>query len=361
MSTPVIQPEYLIRGAAPEDLEAVVELAQFLDSVNLPADDPGVIEEGLALSERSFSGAEPDPRRRHYVFVAEHTESGRLVATSSLTGQVGRRDAPHIYFDVRTEERYSGTLDRHFRHLKLQIGFSYDGPTSLGGLVVHPDHRRTPHRVGTQISLVRFLFIAMHRGGFRDRLVAELLPPLEPDGTSKLWEAIGRHFTGLTYRAADRLSKTNKEFVRGLFPEGDIYASLLPEGAQAVIGEVGVQTRGVARLLGREGFRYANRVDPFDGGPYFEARTDEVATVRAAHPVSPAAPPTDGAPVLVGAELARAPWFRAAVAPPDGAPQVRRAVAASGRPVWDAPLPTGPTAPKTRPKPPSAPGDPEDS
>ncbi|MFW5877136.1 MAG: arginine N-succinyltransferase [Myxococcota bacterium] len=338
MSNPAIQPEYVIRGAAREDLQAVVELAQFLDSVNLPADDPGVIEEGLALSERSFSGAEPDPRRRHYVFVAEHTESGRLVATSSVTGQVGRRDAPHIFFDVRTEERYSGTLDRHFRHLKLQIGFSYDGPTSLGGLVVHPDHRRTPHRVGTQISLVRFLFIAMHRRWFRDRLVAELLPPLEPDGTSKLWEAVGRHFTDLTYREADRLSKKNKEFVRGLFPDGDIYASLLPEGAQAVIGEVGAQTRGVARLLERVGFRYANRVDPFDGGPYFEARTDEVATLGAARPLPPGGLPAEGAARLVGCDLAGPPWFRSAVATPDRVPQVLGAVAEAGRPVWLAPL-----------------------
>jgi arginine N-succinyltransferase len=35
---------------------------------------------------------------------------------------------------------------------------------------------------------------------FRDRVLSELLPPLEADGTSKLWEALGRRFTGLTYQ-----------------------------------------------------------------------------------------------------------------------------------------------------------------
>src|SRR4029453_18983709 len=72
-----------------------------------------------------------------------------------------------------------------------------------------------------------------------------------------------------------------KEFIRGLFPEGTIYASLLPKDAQAVIGKVGAQTRGVEKLLRRIGFRYADRVDPFDGGPHFTAMTDEVSLVSA--------------------------------------------------------------------------------
>jgi arginine N-succinyltransferase len=37
----------------------------------------------------------------------------------------------------------------------------------------------------------------------------------------------------------------------------------------------------VRRLLERIGFRYVSRVDPFDGGPHYEARLDEVTLVRA--------------------------------------------------------------------------------
>jgi arginine N-succinyltransferase len=310
---------YHIRGVTEADLPGLADLARHLDSVNLPADDPATLEATVRLSERSFAGQEPDPARCQYVFVIEHAPSGRLVGTSSVMGQVGRRDAPHIYFDVRSEERYSATLDRHFRHSKLQIGFSYDGPTALGGLVVAPEHRRTAHRVGSQISLVRFLFIAMHRARFRDRLVAELLPPLAPDGTSHLWEAVGRHFTGLSYREADRLSKNNKEFIRGLFPDGDIYMSLLPLEAQRVVGQVGPGTLGVARLLARIGFRYAQRVDPFDGGPYYEAATDQVAPVRQVRrvPLLEGAPAAEGEghTALVAADLPGPPWFRAVVGP----------------------------------------------
>src|SRR6185369_2732398 len=90
-------------------------------------------------------------------------------------------------------------------------------------------------------------------------------------------------FTDLTYAEADRLSRQNKEFIRGLFPEGTIYASLLPKEAQDVIGKVGAQTRGVEKLLRRIGFRYAERVDPFDGGPHFTAMTDEIKLVVETH------------------------------------------------------------------------------
>jgi arginine N-succinyltransferase len=202
-----------------------------------------------------------------------------------VIAQLGRRDAPYIYFDVRREEKYSATLDRHFIHTILSSRYSYDGPTEIGGLVVHPSSRRRPERLGTLISYVRFLFIAMRRADFRNELLAELLPPLEQDGTSHLWEAIGRRFTGLSYREADRLSKSNKEFIRGLFPDR-VHATLLSDQAQRVIGAVGPQTQGVEKLLRRIGFDYADRVDPFDGGPHFIARTDEVSLVRGAREVS---------------------------------------------------------------------------
>jgi arginine N-succinyltransferase len=143
-----------------------------------------------------------------------------------------------------------------------------------------PAYRTSPERLGTMISYVRFLYIGAHRELFRDEVVAELLPPLEPDGTSHLWEALGRKFTDMSYAEADLLSKKNKEFIKGLFPEGVIYATLLPKEAQDVIGKVGATTRGVEKLLRRIGFRYAHRVDPFDGGPHFAATPDEILPVR---------------------------------------------------------------------------------
>jgi len=162
----------------------------------------------------------------------------------------------------------------------LSIGYNYDGPTEIGGLVVDPPFRSGGEKPGKQLSYVRFLFLAMHRRLFRDRVLAELLPPLTKDGRSLLWEAIGKKLTGLTYQEADRISRQNKEFIKELFPQSDIYVSLLEAKAQKVLGEVGPDTRGVQRMLERIGFKYVEHVDPFDGGPHFEAPVTDISLIQ---------------------------------------------------------------------------------
>ena len=114
-----------------------------------------------------------------------------------IFAQHGSRRAPHVFFDVLEEERYSDTLDRHFAHRVLRIGYNYKGLTEIGGLVLRPEFRRHPERLGRSLAYVRFLYLARHRTLFRDEVLSELMPPLEPDGTSLLWESLGRHFTGL--------------------------------------------------------------------------------------------------------------------------------------------------------------------
>lgn len=306
---------YEIRGALGADEEALLDLARHLNSVNLP-NDRDHIRRLLEHSEKSFRGEVPE-RKRKFVFLICDRESGRALGTSTIIAQLGRRDAPYIYLDVIDEEKYSSALDRHFHHTVLRIGFSYDGPTELGGLVVAPEHRNAPERFGRLISYVRFLYIAEHRALFRDQLLAELLPPLEPDGTSHLWEALGRRFTGMSYAEADLLSSENKSFIRDLFPSGNVYASLLSADARSVIGKVGAQTKGVEKMLRRVGFRYARRIDPFDGGPHFVAPIEEVTLIRDSvrRPLAVAAAPPAGTHALVARSFGEAPFFRAVSVP----------------------------------------------
>lgn len=310
---------YEIRALLPGDEEQLYRVAKHLNSVNLPA-DRGRIEEIVDLSYRSFTGALKNKSEREYVFVLiDRERDDAIIGTSMIISQLGRRGAPYIYFDVLTEEKYSATIDRHFHHVVLRIGYSYDGPTEIGGLVMDPAYRTAPERLGSLISYVRFLFISLHRELFKDEVIAELLPPLEPDGTSHLWEALGRKFTDMSYAEADVLSKKNKEFIKSLFPEGVVYASLLPKEAQGVIGKVGAQTRGVEKMLRRIGFRYADRVDPFDGGPHFFAPTEDIQPVRetrratATARLSSADPASDPRIVrgLVAVEFDGPPFFRA--------------------------------------------------
>ncbi len=304
-----------IRGAVRSDEEELLRLARHLNTVNLP-NDRGHIQRLLEHSEKSFRGEVPE-RRRKYVFLLCDRSTGEALGTSTIVAQLGRRDAPYIYLDVIDEEKYSSALDRHFHHTVLRIGFSYDGPTEIGGLVVAPEHRSAPERLGLLISYVRFLFIAAHRELFKAELLAELLPPLEQDGTSHLWEALGRRFTGMSYAEADLYSSENKSFVRDLFPSGMIYASLLSPEAQGVIGKVGGQTRGVEKMLQRIGFRYARRIDPFDGGPHFVANVDEIQPVKETVRAKVLfATPGAGVPrAVLGRDLGEAPYFRGVVTP----------------------------------------------
>ena len=270
---------FLIREANPGDLDQLTAVARHLDTVNLP-NDPKVLERILDLSRRSFDGTVP-VFEREYIFVLEDTAAGRLVGTSMIHAQHGTYKAPHIFFEVLEDERYSETLDRHFVHQCLRLGYNYKGPTEIGGLILVPEYRGRPEALGKLLSYVRFLYIGLYRDRFRDEVLSELLPPLEADGTSLLWEHLGRHFTRLSYQEADRLSKDNKEFIRTLFPSDVIYACLWPKAVQDLIGVVGPKTKGVEKMLRAIGFDYAGHLDPFDGGPHFHARTDDVTLVKA--------------------------------------------------------------------------------
>jgi arginine N-succinyltransferase len=308
---------FYVRPAVIGDLPALSQVARHLDSVNLP-NDPERLRESIERSQLSFCGTlEPAKRELLFVLVERGADGGeRAVGSSMIFAQHGTRRAPHIFFDVIDEERYSESLDLHVRHKVLRIGYNYDGPTEIGGLVLLPELRGHPQQLGKILVHVRFLYMALHRSDFRDEVVSELLPPLEADGTSFLWEALGRHFTGLSYQEADRLSRENKEFIRALFPQDPIYASLLPPAAQERIGQVGPHSKAVEKMLVRAGFEYASRIDPFDGGPHFHCRSDDISSVAASRQVRVralrAGAETGPTTVLVAATRPAAPWFLAA-------------------------------------------------
>lgn len=270
---------FLLREVLPRDVEGIYDLSAHLDSVNIPH-DRGVLRNMVKQARDSFTGRVDDPAHQQYQFVLVGAETGRIAGTSVVFAQHGHPEAPHVYFEVVPDERYSSTLERHFSHVTLRLGFSYRGPTEIGALVLDPELRA--FGLGKMLSLVRFLFIAMYRDRFQDQVLAELMPPLLPDGRSELWEYIGQRFTGLTYQEADKLSHTNKEFIYALFPQTPLYASMLPTHVAELIGRVGEETRSAQRILESIGFRYIRHIDPFDGGPHFACPTDRITLVERA-------------------------------------------------------------------------------
>jgi len=289
-----MQPSFLIRQASPRDHRQILHLARELDSINLPTDS-SELADALDRSAKSFAGS----IRRHantiYIFCAEDLANKRIVAASMIIGKHGTPDSPHYYFEMDTDERYSQSLQRMFRHPFLRLRYSMDGPSELGGLIVDPALRGHPARIGKQISWVRFLYIARHRTRFERELIAEMLAPATPNHGNRFWDYYGGLVTGLSYRDADVLSTQDKEFIRALFPDSPLYTFLLPEDVVQSIGQVAESSRGAVHLLERAGMKFLRQIDPFDAGPYYGGLIDDLVPVKAFRTFKVVAGQPDGA------------------------------------------------------------------
>lgn len=277
--------QFIIRSVRESDLDELLRLSRLVYFINLP-DDREVLKEKIATSVNSFNGNLEDKFKREYIFVIEDTKENRVIGTSMIIGRHGSPDCPHMYLELNEVQKYSETIHAGFIHKVLRLRFDSDGPTEIGGLVMDPAYRGHVGKLGRQLSFARFLFIKMRRRWFKDRILSELMPPLDENGESVLWENLGRKFTNLSYQDADLLSRKNKEFITSLFPRGDIYTVLLPGEARDVIGRVGKATEPVKHMLEKIGFHWKGHIDPFDGGPHYWAETDKISIVHETKKVS---------------------------------------------------------------------------
>src|SRR3954470_8204804 len=154
----------VIRPVRDGDAEQLRQLADLLDTVNLP-DDPVAIAKLISDSQRSFSGEEH--RHASYTLVAvEQADDGRerLLGTGSLFAYHGMPDEPHYFLRVVEQVVHSRQLNAdRTRHL-LKLGRDIEPWTELGGLVVHPAARG--QGVGKLLVAARLLLVAMHRERF---------------------------------------------------------------------------------------------------------------------------------------------------------------------------------------------------
>lgn len=269
---------FYVREVMHDDLEQLTDLAQQFHLLNLPGDKK-ILSRKIDKSVQSFAGHLPKSDSE-YLFVLIDAEEKQLVGSSLIMAKHGTDDIPHSYFKILKRDHFSDALGLGFIHQVLRFQMDTDGPTEIGGLLVDKSYRRRPEKLGKQISLMRFNYIATHRDRFEDRVLCELTPPLTDEGRSEFWEALGRRFTGLPYQEADVLSQTNKEFIESLFPEDDIYTCLLDPKARLVLGRVGESTKPAQHLLEKIGFEYIEEVDPFDGGPHYACKTADILPIK---------------------------------------------------------------------------------
>lgn len=215
-----------------------------------------------------------------FMFILEDTETQSCLGTSQVLAHMGGPGNPNLSFKLSKKQFFSQSLQFGATHIVATLHFDESGPSELGGLILQPSYRNHKAKLGRLLSMVRFHFIALHPELFSDRLIAELMAPISPDGQNLLWEYLGRRFINLTYAEADRFCQYSREFMLALLPREEIYLTLLPPEARSVIGEVGPETLPARRMLEKIGFRYKDFVDPFDGGPHLEADVADIKLIR---------------------------------------------------------------------------------
>jgi arginine N-succinyltransferase len=269
---------FMVRSIRENDFDDLMALAKQFNLLNLPADTK-TLKSKIKKSIESFAG-KTKKEDGEYLFVLEDIEVKRVIGTCLIIAKHGTPRSPHYFFKIIEKKRQSANLGVGFIHNVLRMSEDTNGPSEIGGLMLDRSYRRRPEKLGRLLSLSRFIYMGLHPERFEERVLCELSPPLTDEGRSEFWEALGRRFTGMSYLEADRLSQMHKDFIKKLFPEEDIYVCLLDSSARIVVGEVGEETRGAKYLLEKIGFTYRQEVDPFDGGPHYDAALKDITIVK---------------------------------------------------------------------------------
>jgi arginine N-succinyltransferase len=305
--------EWRVRPAGGHDLDGLKALAELTGGgfTNLP-NDRAALAERLAWSEASFAAELSEPVDEKYLLVLEHGPTGRIGGTACLFSRVGVR-WPFYSYKLTTLSMQSKELGRTFRTGVLHLVNDFDGASEVGGLFLHPELRTGG--LGRLLARSRYLFLALHRPRFGDRVLAELRGRMREDGSSPFWDGLAGKFFGMGFQEADAFNAVQgNQFIADLMPKFPVYVALLPEEAREALGKPHAAGVAAQRLLEAEGFGFHGYVDIFDGGPTMDARVGDLRTVReAVHARVTSALSGEGTPRLVASGELTA--FRCAAVP----------------------------------------------
>lgn len=277
---------FRIRAARSGDLQHLYEMAKLTGGgfTNLPPDRKA-LRAKLDRSAEAFGRAE-NGHDDLFVLVLENVSTGEVRGTAQLFTRVGQA-WPFYSYRLATLTQHSKELGRTFRAEMLNLVTDLEGSSEVGGLFLHPSERAGG--LGMLLARSRYLFIAMHRARFGDRILAELRGIIDERGGSPFWDGVAGKFFGMSFQEADYFNAINgNQFIADLMPKHPVYIAMLPEVARSAIGLPHPSGRAAMRMLEAEGFSYEGYVDIFDGGPTMTARTDKVESIARARafPVS---------------------------------------------------------------------------
>ena len=269
---------FVVRAASSDDVDQLYEMAKLTGGgfTNLPP-DRGALNAKLARSAEAFAKTEGESANDLFLLALEDTETGQVRGTAQIFAAVGTR-WPFYSYHITTYSQHSQELDRTFRAQILSLTTDYGGASEVGGLFLHPGERAGG--LGLLLARSRYLFIAMHRARFGEKVIAELRGVIDEAGGSAFWDALAGKFFGMSFQEADEFNSSHgNQFIADLMPKHPIYLDMLPESARAVIGKPHPSGRAAMRMLEKEGFSYEDYIDIFDGGPTMAAEIDKVRSI----------------------------------------------------------------------------------
>lgn len=269
---------FRIRVATARDAQPLYEMAKLAGGgfTNLPPDRKAIGRK-LERSATALARTENGIKDELFLIVLENAETGEVRGTAQMFTCVGQT-SPFYSYRLTTVTQHSKELDRTFRAEMLNLVTDLEGSSEVGGLFLHPSERAAG--LGLLLARSRYLFIAMHRARFSDRILAELRGIIDDRGGSPFWDGVAGRFFGMNFQEADYFNAINgNQFIADLMPKHPVYVAMLSDNARSVIGLPHPSGRAAMRMLEDEGFSYEGYVDIFDGGPTMTARTDRVRSV----------------------------------------------------------------------------------
>ncbi|WP_312773003.1 arginine N-succinyltransferase [Atlantibacter hermannii] len=268
----------VIRPIERNDLGPLLKLAGKTGGglTSLPEDEV-TLGERIERSIATWKGTLPKADQG-YVFVLEETKTGQVAGICAIEVAVGLNE-PWYNYRVGTLVHASKELNVYNALPTLFLSNDHTGSSELCTLFLDPEWRKEGN--GYLLSKSRFMFMAAFRDHFNDKVVAEMRGVIDETGYSPFWESLGQRFFSMAFSRADYLCGTGqKAFIAELMPKHPIYTHFLTPEAQAVIGQVHPQTAPARAVLEKEGFRYRDYIDIFDGGPTLECDIDRVRAIR---------------------------------------------------------------------------------
>lgn len=269
----------LFRSALDSDLEAIHDLAEQsgIGMTTLPK-DINLLKKRIDWSCASYKKKIVHPNSEYYLFVLENQKNKEIVGVSAIEARIGH-DTPFYSYKLSKRTRISRTLNIRSEYEVLSLVNDNQGRSEICTLFLNPKYRKDNN--GLLLSKGRFIFMAQFPMRFAPIVIADMRGVSDKHGRSPFWDNVCSHFFQMPFAEADRLTlATDKQFIADLMPRNPIYVKLLSAEAQEVIGQPHPLTAPAMSILLKEGFRYNNYVDIFDGGPTLEVPLNEIKTVK---------------------------------------------------------------------------------